>query len=75
MSTISQKISQQNAKEFIRTKVLAAAFNPKEKLKLWQQQKELFGPLLETSKQKKRRVQKLERFQGTYAILTFTLYT
>ncbi|CAH2983014.1 unnamed protein product [Chilo suppressalis] len=49
------------SKEFIRTKVVGpnSILKPAEKLKLYNKEnKELFGPLLETSKQKKQRSQK-----------------
>lgn len=48
-------------KEFIRTKVVrpASILKPAEKLKLYNKEnKQLFGPLLESIKQKKRRLQK-----------------
>ncbi|XP_026730592.1 mitochondrial genome maintenance exonuclease 1-like [Trichoplusia ni] len=60
--TIGQRISfEKKSKEFIRNKVVrpASFLKPVEKIKLYNKEnKELFGPLLETSKQKKQRLQK-----------------
>lgn len=59
---IGQRISfERKSKEFIRNKVVrpASYLKPAEKLKLFNKEnKELFGPLLETNKQKKQRLQK-----------------
>lgn len=49
------------SKEFLRNKVVqpTSVLKPAEKIKLYNKEnKELFGPLLETSKQKKQRIQK-----------------
>lgn len=49
------------SKEFVRNKVVqpTSVLKPAEKIKLYNKEnKELFGPLLETSKQKKQRIQK-----------------
>ncbi|KAF9424234.1 hypothetical protein HW555_000627 [Spodoptera exigua] len=60
--TIGQRISfERKSREFIRNKVVrpASFLNPAEKLKLFNKEnKELFGPLLESSKQKKQRARK-----------------
>lgn len=60
--TIGQRISfDRKSKEFIRNKVVrpASVLNPAEKIKLYNKEnKDLFGPLLETNKQKKQRLQK-----------------
>ncbi|CAH1636761.1 unnamed protein product [Spodoptera littoralis] len=60
--TIGQRISfERKTREFIRNKVVrpASFLNAAEKLKLFNKEnKELFGPLLETSKQKKQRTRK-----------------
>lgn len=60
--TIGQRISfERKSREFIRNKVVrpASFLNAAEKLKLFNKEnKELFGPLLETSKQKKQRTRK-----------------
>ncbi|KAJ0175988.1 hypothetical protein K1T71_008162 [Dendrolimus kikuchii] len=62
ISSISHRISlERKSKEFIRTKVVrpASVLKPAEKLKLYHKEnKELFGPLLESNKQKKQRIQK-----------------
>lgn len=53
---------------FVRNKVVhpASILKPAEKLKLYHKEnKELFGPLLETNKQKKQRLKK----EGIYAFL------
>lgn len=56
--TIGQRISfESKTKEFVRNKVVrpASLLKPAEKIKLYNKEnKELFGPLLETNKQKKR---------------------
>ncbi|XP_072930685.1 mitochondrial genome maintenance exonuclease 1-like [Epargyreus clarus] len=60
--TIGRKVSTERpSKEFVRNKVVrpASILKQAEKLKLFNKEnKELFGPLLETSKQKKSRLQK-----------------
>ncbi|XP_049875419.1 uncharacterized protein LOC126373333 [Pectinophora gossypiella] len=60
--TIGHRISLERAsKEFVRNKVVhpASILKPAEKLKLYNKEnKDLFGPLLETSKQRKQRLRK-----------------
>ncbi|KOB72415.1 Mitochondrial genome maintenance exonuclease 1 [Operophtera brumata] len=62
ISSIGRRLSTENkSKEFVRTKVVrpASILKPAEKLKLYNKEnKELFGPLLETNKQRKQRLQK-----------------
>ncbi|XP_075976661.1 mitochondrial genome maintenance exonuclease 1-like [Anticarsia gemmatalis] len=60
--TIGQRVSfERQSKEFVRNKVVrpASLLKPAEKIKIYNKEnKELFGPLLETNKQKKHRLQK-----------------
>ncbi|XP_053608909.1 mitochondrial genome maintenance exonuclease 1-like [Plodia interpunctella] len=62
ISSIGRRISLENqAKQIVRTKVVhpASILKPAEKIKLYNKEnKDLFGPLLETSKQRKKRSQK-----------------
>lgn len=68
--TIGQRIScESSTKEFIRHKVVqpASLLKPAEKLKLYNKEnKELFGPLLETSKQKKQRLRKAAKNSASH---------
>lgn len=59
-------------KDFVRRKVIQppAFLNQIERIKLWNKEnKELFGPLLESSKQKKQRLQKAGKCINLYGFL------
>lgn len=62
ISAIGHRVSlERKSKDFIRNKVVrpASILKPADKLKLYHKEnKELFGPLLETTKQKKQRLKK-----------------
>ncbi|KAJ8719766.1 hypothetical protein PYW08_011941 [Mythimna loreyi] len=68
--TIGQRISfERKIKEFIRNKVVrpASILSPAEKIKLYNKEnKELFGPLVETNKQKKQRAQKAAKNRASH---------
>ncbi|CAB3255925.1 unnamed protein product [Arctia plantaginis] len=68
--TIGQRISfERKLKEFFRNKVVrpASVLKPAEKIKLYNKEnKDLFGPLLETNKQKKQRLQKAAKNSASH---------
>lgn len=66
ISNLGHRISVKTNKEFIRNKVVrpASILNPAEKLKLYNKEnKELFGPLLESSKERKQRQRKSGKYR------------
>lgn len=71
ISAIGSKASQKITREFIRNKIVepSSLLNKADRLKLWHREnKELFGPLLESNKEKKRRLQKAGKFMDTILV-------
>lgn len=71
---VGQTISQSSSQVFKRSKVIAppSILSKADRLKLWHKEnKELFGPILETNKQKKARLQKTGKCTCVVSVATF----